>query len=152
VDAAYELGFGVAYAGPQYEVFANVRRGFGGHEAWVGELGMDGIARPTDRLAVKIGPRLFYGSDDYADTYFGVSQSEAARSPNFGAYEADGGLLSVGAQFGVSYQLSDNWRLDGAVTYDVFTNDAEDSPIVQQGDREYWGASIGVTRAFRIGG
>lgn len=151
IDAAYELGVGIGYTATNFSAFADVRRGFGGHESWVGEIGADVIARPTDRLAVTFGPRLFYGSDDYASTYFGVSESEAAASPNFGAYDADGGLLSAGAELGAKYRINDVWGVEGAITWDRFTNDAEDSPIVRQGERDQWGARIGITRAFSIG-
>ena len=151
IDAAYEVGLGAGYAGENYYVFADVRRGFGGHEAWVGEVGADAVFRPSERLRVTFGPRAFFGSDDYASTYFDVSAAEAAAS-SFNAYDADGGLISTGVELGMRYKLSENWGLSGAVTYDRFRGDAEDSPIVQQGSEDQWGARLGVTRTFSFGG
>ncbi|SFE49931.1 MipA/OmpV family protein [Roseivivax sediminis] len=151
IDAAVELGVRLRYTGQNYMVFGDIRRGFGGHEGIVGELGADAILRPTDRLRVTFGPRALYGSDEYASTYFGIDNDEAAGS-RYAAYDADGGLLSTGLEFGMRYQLSDNWGIEGAVTYDVFRNDAEDSPIVRRGSDDQWGARIGITRTFSIGG
>ncbi|KAA8609952.1 MltA-interacting MipA [Salipiger aestuarii] len=146
VDAAVELGFGVSFTSRSYEVFADMRRGLGGHEAWVGEAGMDLIARPDDRWKLTIGPRLFWGSDDYADTYFGVDSDEATASRS--SYDADGGLLSAGVEMGARYRLTDDWGLEGAVTWENYRNDAADSPIVD--DPDQWTVRFGVTRAMRL--
>ncbi|ETX15338.1 MltA-interacting MipA [Roseivivax halodurans JCM 10272] len=151
IDAAYEVGFGLGYTAEYYSVFADVRRGFGGHEAVVGEVGADAIFRPSDRLQITFGPRALFAGEDYADTYFGVSAAEAAAS-SFDAYDADGGLVSTGAELGMRYRLSDAWGVEGAITYDTYRGDAEDSPIVRDGDNDQWGARIGLTRTFSIGG
>ncbi|MFZ5965487.1 MipA/OmpV family protein [Thalassococcus sp. BH17M4-6] len=150
VDTAVELGFGIGYTARNFEAFADVRRGFGGHEGYVLEAGADAVFRPSDRLKLTLGPRVLFGDDTYSDTYFGVSPAEAsARLP---AYDADGGLVSVGAELGMLYQINDVWGLEGAVTYDAFQNDAEDSPIVRHGSSDQWGIRFGLTRVFSLGG
>ncbi len=146
IDAAVELGFGVSFTGRTYELFADVRRGFGGHDSWVGEAGMDMIARPDERWKLTLGPRLFWGSDDYADTYFGVDADEATATR--GAFDADGGLLSAGIEMGAQYKLNDDWGVEGAVTWENYRNDALDSPIVDDADQ--WTVRLGVTRVMRL--
>ena len=47
VKWAIELGAGVRYTGNFVEAFAEVRRGFNGHHGFVGELGIDAVARPS---------------------------------------------------------------------------------------------------------
>ncbi len=151
IDGALELGAGIGYTTTNFDVFADLRRGFGGHEGWVAAAGADYITRPTDRLRLNMGPRLLWGDDDYTDTYFGVDASEVG--PGRPAFDANGGLVSAGLEFGARYQLSDVWGLEGAVTYDVLQNDAADSPLVDNlGDKDQWGVRIGVTRVFQIGG
>ncbi|MBS0125818.1 MipA/OmpV family protein [Thetidibacter halocola] len=150
IDAALELGLGVGYTARNFEVFADVRRGFGGHEAWVAEAGADAVLRPTDALTVTFGPRLFWGDDDYAGTYFGITATEATAA--LPAFSPEGGLLSTGLELGMTYRLNDDWGLEGAITYDRLTGDAERSPIVRRGSRDQWGVSFGVTRVIRIGG
>ncbi len=140
VDRAFELGGGVSYGQGWYEAFAVARLGVGGHDALVGEVGMDLIARPTDRLQLTAGPRIFLGTDDYADTYFSTSEAAAP------AFEAEGGILSSGLEVGASYDLTDRWGLQATARYDRLQNDAADSPISEEDDQV--SATIEVTRTF----
>ncbi|WP_439123494.1 MipA/OmpV family protein [Marivita sp.] len=150
IDATVELGASMRYGTEYFAAFGEVRRGFGGHEGWVGEVGADAILRPTDRLRLSLGPRLFFGNDTYNDTYFGITANEA--SVALPAYDPEGGMVSAGIEFGARYQINDVWGLEGAVTWEKFTDDAADSPIVEQGSDEQWGIRFGVTRVFSIGG
>ena len=150
VDAALEVGLSVGYARENFLAFAQVRRGFGGHEGWVGEVGADVLYRPSDRLLLSLGPRALFGDNEYTDTYFGVTAPESSAA--LPTYNPDGGLVSAGLEFGARYRINDLWGVEGAITYDVFSNDAADSPIVKQGSDDQWGARIGITRIFSIGG
>ncbi|MFP7671978.1 MipA/OmpV family protein [Marivita sp. S0852] len=150
VDAALEVGVSVGYAREHFLAFAQVRRGFGGHEGWVAEAGADILYRPSDRWLLSAGPRVLFGDDTFTDTYFGVTSDEA--NATFSAYDPDGGLISAGIELGARYKINDLWGIEGAITYDVFQNDAADSPIVEQGTDEQWGVRVGITRVFSIGG
>lgn len=148
IGTAVELGLGARYAMPDFQVFTDVRRGFGGHEAIVGEIGADVVWAATDRLTITGGPRLFLGDDAYASTYFGVTAAEAAAS-QFGAYEAEGGLLSAGIELGATYEFNDDWGLEGAVRFDRLQGSAADSPIVR--DDGQLSVRLGVTRRVQFG-
>jgi MipA family protein len=150
IDATVELGFGLVYRQTNWQAFAEVRRGFGGHEGVTGTLGADAIFRPDDRWTITAGPRLNLGNDKYASTYFGVTPAEAALSPNFGTYAADGGLLGAGLEVQATYRLDDAWALEGAITYEKLLNDAADSPITTFGSDDQWTIRFGVSRAFTI--
>jgi outer membrane protein len=147
VDAALEIGGGLSYAQPWWEAFAVARYGVLGHGALVGEVGLDLIARPTDRLTLRAGPRLFLGSDDFAATYFGVTEAEAARS-DFAAFDAEGGLLSTGLEASATYRLTEAWGVTGEVRYDRLQNDAAESPITAEDDQ--FSASVMVTRRIDL--
>lgn len=150
VDDALELGVGLRYATRDFEVFGNVRYGVIGHESFVGELGADAFLRPNDRLTLRAGPRAFFGDDDYASTYYGVTAAESAASGgSFSAFDADGGLLSAGVELGAGYRINENWGIDAAITYERLRNDAADSPITADDDQV--SARIGVTRRFTLG-
>ena len=150
VDATLEIGGGLRYATPDYRVFGVVRYGAFGHEAFVGEVGADVYARPTDRITLRAGPRALFADGDYAETYFGVSDAEAAASGgNLSAYDPDGGLISAGVEFGAGYRINDTWGVDAIVTYEKLQGDAADSPITE--DEDQFRASIGVTRRFTLG-
>lgn len=155
VDDAIELGVGLAYRQPNYQVFGDVRYGVTGHDSFVGEVGADVFVRPSDRLTLSAGPRVFFGSDEYADTYFGVDEGEAAASALEGAgldaFDAEGGALSAGLEIGARYRLTENLDVEGAVTYDRLIGDAEDSPITEAGSADQYSVRLGLTRRINFG-
>ncbi len=147
IDLAVELGAQIGYVWPNVEAFAALRYGAIGHESWVGEVGAYYVARPTDGLSVRVGPRLLFGSDSYTDTYFGVSSDEASNS-EFEAFDPDGGLVSAGIEVIATYKLGEQWWLEGRARWDQLQDDAADSPIVDQGSAELGSLTIGVRRSF----
>ncbi len=149
VDTTLELGMGVGYEQEFYRVYGNVRYGFFGHEAFVGEIGADAIVRPADGWTLRAGPRLDFGDDDFADTYFGVSPANAAAS-RFGAYDPDGGLISAGLEFNALYQFNPRWAVQGTVSWDRLLNDAADSPITQAGDDDQFKVKVVLIRRVAI--
>ena len=74
-----EAGLGVGYEQRNWRAFTDVRYGFVGHNAWVGEIGADAIAYPIEGLTLTAGPRLEFGTDSFAQTYFGISPDEVGR-------------------------------------------------------------------------
>lgn len=152
VDAAIELGFGVRYIAPSVEAFADLRYGVTGHDSLVGEVGADAVFRPTDQFTLRLGPRVFLGSDEYSETYFGVSAAESlASGGDFSSFEAEGGALSAGVELGMTYDINDSWGIDSAVTYNQFLGSAADSPIVRQGSEDSLSVRVGVTRNISFG-
>ena len=150
VDDALELGVGLSWRQDAYEVFGDLRYGVTGHDAFVGEVGADVFLRPSDRLTLNAGPRVFFGEDRYAQEYFGVSPAEAAAS-GLEAFDAEGGALSAGLEIGARYRLNEDWGVEGAVTYDRLLGDAEDSPITEAGSADQYGVRVGLTRRITFG-
>ena len=153
VDRAIELGGALRYSASWWDAFAEVRYGVTGHESLVADLGLDLVSRPSDRLTLRAGPRIFLGSDDYAATYFGVTEAESLASAAdgtgaFAAYEAQGGILSAGLELSAHYRLTDLWGFEAGLRYDRLQNDAADSPITTEDDQ--LSANLGVTRRFDI--
>lgn len=147
IDTAYELGLGVVYRQRNWETFGELRRGFGGHEGVTGTWGMDVIARPTERWTLKAGPRVNFGNDRFATTYFGINADQAAAS-RFDSFEANGGALGAGVEFSATFNFDQKWALEGAVGYERLLNDAADSPITQYGSPDQWRLRLGVSRAI----
>lgn len=148
IDPSLELGGGLRFNQPDYELFANLRYGVIGHESVVAEMGGDFLFRPTEQLTLSAGPRLFWGSDDYAQTYFGVSAEESAASA-FDVFDASGGILSQGVQAEASYEFNDDWGVTGTIRYDQLRDDAAASPITQSEDQI--SGSIMITRKVTFG-
>lgn len=144
IDASLELGGGLEFTTPYYDVFAVLRYGVVGHESFVAEFGTDVYYRPSDQLTFKAGPRLLVGDDDYAQTYFGVSGADTLSD-----FAAEGGLVSAGAVAEATYAINDDWEVIGTVKYDQLQSDAADSPITQSQDQV--SGSIVLTRKITFG-
>ena len=152
IRTSIELGLGVGYTADYFDAFADLRYGVLGHHSFTATLGADGIARPSDRVTLTLGPRIEIGSNRFTKTYFGVSPTESAASGGrFAAYDPDGGIYGAGLEFGATYRINENWGVKGTAKYTRLVHDAKDSPIVQQGDRDQFGVSIGLTRRVTFG-
>ena len=149
VDGSVEIGGAVGYVWPNAETFATLRYGVTGHKSFVGEVGAFWVTRPAKKLVFRVGPRLEFGSDGFADTYFGVTPAEAAAS-QFNAYNPDGGLYSAGLDMIATYQLNKRWWLEGRLRWQKLVDDAADSPIVLAGDDDVVIFTLGVRRTFTI--
>lgn len=150
VDAAVELGAGLEYASEYWRAFGDVRYGFTGHNAFVGELGADAILRPSEDWVVNFGPRASWGSSGFTDTYFGVSADEAAES-GLEEFEASAGIYGVGVELGARYALSDAWGVEGRANYERLVGDAADSPITDLGSPNQFGMEVLITRSLSLG-
>lgn len=148
VDFSFEIGGGLSFTAPAYEVFAKVRQGVSGHGAVVAEVGGDVFYRPSEDLTLSVGPRVFWGDEDYAQTYFGVTAAESAAS-GFDAFEAEAGIMRAGVEAKAEYQFNDNWGVTGKVSYDQLRDDAADSPISASDDQV--SASVVLTRRITLG-
>jgi outer membrane scaffolding protein for murein synthesis (MipA/OmpV family) len=149
VPWSLEAGLGVGYEQRNYRAFTDVRYGFVGHNAWVGEIGADAIAYPMDGLTVTLGPRLEFGDDKFAQTYFGVSPSEEAES-GLEAFDAKGGLLAAGLELGGRYRFNERWGVEGAASWGRLLNDAADSPVTETGSEDQYRIRLGITRSISL--
>lgn len=149
IDLGVEIGLGLKYQESNWRAFGEVRKGVSGHSGVTGTLGADLIMRPTDRFRITAGPRVNFGNDEFANTYFGVSAAEAAAS-NFNAYTATGGALSAGLAVSGTYFIDDKWSLEGLVSYEKMMGDAADSPITRNGSEDHWRIGLGVSRIFTL--
>ncbi|WP_374333360.1 MipA/OmpV family protein [Aestuariivirga sp.] len=149
VDWALEAGIGISYRYDWIRGFAEVRQGFNGYSGQVAQLGIDVIASPSEDLELRFGPRAGWGSQNYMDTYFGISAKEAADSPLYDAsYKADAGFDTVGLAGSASYDLTENWKLHALVGWDRLIGDAGNSPIVKEGSQNQYYAGTGLTYRF----
>ena len=151
IDPTIELGGGITFERPGFLLFTDLRYGVIGHESLVAEVGGDLILRPDAQWTLRVGPRLLFGSDNYAATYFGVTAAESTESGgDLAPYEAGGGLVSAGVEAGFTYQINDLWGVQGAVGWSQLQGDAAESPIAQQGSTEALNAYVGITRRFNL--
>jgi outer membrane protein len=139
-----------AYLGPNLRVRAEARRGIGGHEGWVGDVGLDLIGRSEDRTIVSIGPRLRLANRRYQRAYFGVTPPVAAVT-GLAPYNPGAGLRAVGVVAGLTHQFSNRWGMHAYAGYDRLIGDSADSPIVRTfGSRSQPSAGLALTYTFKV--
>lgn len=148
IDASFEMGGGLAYNASNFTGFAKLRYGIVGHESFVAEVGGDYLFSPNPDLTVAMGPRALWGDADYLQTYFGVSEAEAATSV-FEDYTPGSGLVSTGISVEATYEVTDDWQVVGVIRYDRLQGDAADSPLTADDDQLT--TTIAVTRRFSFG-
>lgn len=149
IDWAFEAGMGAGFRYDWLQAFATIRQGFNGYSGQTGELGLDVLVPVTNRVDVAFGPRASWGSTDYMETYFGVTQAESAKGI-LSPYKPDAGFKSAGLAAEVNWWLTDRTRLQVKGSWDRLIGDAADSPIVRHGSRDQWTVGIGISHKFEF--
>lgn len=149
VPWTFEAGLGLGYETANYRAFGDIRYGFHGHKSFVGTLGADLIARPSDKFVVRFGPRAEFGSNSFASTYFGVTPGQAAAGP-LSTFDAKGGLMGVGLELRAVYAFNDRWGIEGRAEWLRLLNDAAESPVTKAGSEDQFKASIILTRSVSL--
>lgn len=151
VDATYAAGVKLGYEWEYAEVYGAVRYAFGGADGVMGEVGANLIARPTAELQLKAGPVVSFASEDYMDTYFGVSAAESVSTGGrLGAYDPDGGFKSAGVAASARYEFRTDWFLNADASWTSMIGDAKDSPIVEAGDQDQYTFGLGISKRFNL--
>jgi len=89
--------------------------------------------------------KLKLADSDYNESYFGVTSRQSANS-GLPAYDASGGVNSVGAGLFGMMILSKHWSLQTILNYERLLGDAEDSPVVQS--KHQLRGGLGITYQF----
>ena len=141
-------GFVHAFLTPNFRVRAELRRGLGGHDGYIGEVSADLVARDSDRYVFSIGPRVVLTNARYQRAYFGVDPAQAAAT-GLTPFTPEGGLQSIGGTAGLTYQFTRQWGVMSFVRYDRLIADPSDSPIVRRfGTRDQFSGGLGLTYTF----
>ena len=151
VSTTVEAGAFAQYdLGDSFRLRAELRRGIGGHDGTVGQVGADYVARDADNYTFTIGPRLLFSDASFQRAYFGVSP-ETALATGLEPHDPGGGLHAVAATSGVQYSLGGNWGLFGYARYERLVGDAANSPIIREyGSPDQFSAGLGINYAFTL--
>jgi outer membrane protein len=101
------------------------------------------MTMPRDKLAVA-GSALF-GSNDYNQSYFGVTANQSATS-GYTRYTPGAGLYAVKAAITWTHRFDENWSLLAATEATRYMKKAGDSPIVKA--RTNYGTMAAVNYTF----
>ena len=156
IDDAFEVGFFLRYGQPlglasadegvvRLDVLQDVADG---HSGFLIGLSAADTFRPTSALGITTGLSTRFASDDYAETYFSVSNAASAAS-GLSAFDAGSGFDSITLPVGATYQLTDQWGLIANASVGSLLGDAADSPIVSDAGSETQAfLGLGVTYSF----
>lgn len=154
VPATAEAGGYVQYQAGGFSVKAEVRKGLGGHDGLIAELGArytTGLAGMTigERPVIfSIGPRVTIVDDTYNQAYFGINTGQSARS-GLARFNAGGGLQSYGMGGALVVPLSGNLSAAVLGGFDRLSGDAAKSPLVlERGSRNQGMIGLGLTYRF----
>lgn len=154
VDATYAVGARIGYEfvfsdAISAEAYGAARYAFGGAEGLIGEAGVDVTAKLSPQLEIVGGPVVNFASEDYMDTYFGVSGAEsAATGGRLGAFDPSGGIKSVGIQLEARYEFIPDTFVSLNASYTSYVGDARESPIVKAGSENQFTVGLGLARRF----
>jgi len=102
----------------------------------------------NDKFEMAVGAHTTWASNDYMETYFGVSSPNASSS-GLPRYSADSGLKDAGVSLTGHYKFTKTWGMIGNVSYTGMLNDAKDSPLVKKvGDENQYTAVVALTYNF----
>jgi outer membrane scaffolding protein for murein synthesis (MipA/OmpV family) len=115
------------------------------------DVGADWFIQPAEGWTFSIGPRLSFGNGRYMKQYFSVSDAEAAANGSVGAFQASGGLKSVGATISASYNITPSWTIELYDRFDRLVGDASDSPVTRVfGSENQNIIGISLSKSFAI--
>lgn len=139
-----------AYAAPYLRLRVEGRRGVGGHDAWVGDVSADFVARDGDRTIFSLGPRLRLADAKYQRAYFGVTPA-AAIATGLPTYRPGSGIYEMGLASSVTHQFNFTWGFRAFAGYDRVIGDAGRSPLVRRyGERDQFSGGLALTYTFRV--
>ena len=149
VDAAVEAGVNLAYRAKPWLLEAtwvyDISQKYEGHLL---ELAGGWEEKASDNLGISLTVASTWASDQYMDTYFGVSAADAALIAGYTDHNPDDGFKDVGGRLAMTWK-GDNWggwKIIASFSYFRLLNDAEDSPIVDEsGDaNQFFGGLMGA--------
>jgi outer membrane scaffolding protein for murein synthesis (MipA/OmpV family) len=94
-------------------------------------FGVETTQRITERTRIVARVGTTFASDDYMQTYFGVTPAQSRDSKaGLAAYTPDAGIKDVFFEIGGTMDLSERWLLKAGGRYGRLLGDAADSPVV----------------------
>lgn len=98
--------------------------------------------RPTPRLTLSGGPGLTWADEDYMQTFFGITEEQAARS-GLAVYMPEASVSIVRLSFGAQYQFWGAWFGGARITAAQLQDDATASSIVKDKSQNLYALYFG---------
>ena len=141
IDSSIEVGGFAKYRKKPFRFELDIRHDPGsGHEGALIEAGA-GFAFPFDKPLFVAMAQTTWASDNYMESFFGISTKESGRS-GLKEFDADSGIKDIGIKLTSGFSFRENWKMGLSFQYKRLLGDAADSPIVDDEDQFLAGMSI----------
>ena len=126
--------------------------GFDNGYGYIIDFGASANIAVTPRIDLALRAGAEYADDDYMQTHFGISPTQAASSaaagPALGGFDAEGGIKNVYLNANAAFDVTDKIQLRAGAGYSRLLGDAADSPVSVD-DNQFTG-SLGVAYRFEF--
>lgn len=149
IDAAVELGAFLVYTVNDISFGASFSTDVSDVH-WGTVITLDLSYRWKANVNLTLRPKIYtsYASENFNETYFGVSEKDNIRS-GLPLYSPDGGFNDYGVLFVGDYKFNDTWGVMAGVGASKLIGDAKDSPLVDDlGDDTQFLAGVMATYSF----
>lgn len=111
------------------------------------KLGASTMIALSDAVEVKAGIGTTYSSNDYMDTFFGVSSAQSGTSTaSLAPYDPSAGFKDVNFSLSTDIALAPKWTMKLGGKYSRLIGDAADSPVIET--KNQFTGSIGLLYKF----
>ncbi len=151
VGLTHEIGGFAEYSAlDHFRTRAELRQGIDGHEGFVAALGAD-VYNRANAFTVSLGPRLNFGNNAYANSYFSVTPFEAELNGRLQPYQASGGFTAAGGVATLRYDVTPNLNATIYGGLQRLTGSVGASPIPNLiGSRDQFTAGLSLSRSFEV--
>lgn len=94
------------------------------------------------RLDIVVGPRIGFADSDYMETWYGITNAQAAGS-GMRVYNAEGGIKDMSFNARMNYAVAPHVKISPFVSVKRLLGDAADSPIVEEETQFMGGVGVG---------
>jgi outer membrane scaffolding protein for murein synthesis (MipA/OmpV family) len=101
------------------------------HDGWTGEASIFGLYPVVRPVLLVSGTGLPHWSDDYTNSYFGVTPLDSLAS-GLSTYTAEGGIRDAHVWLTAALSMSKNIHFTAGVMYSWLLGDVTDSPIIKE--------------------
>lgn len=119
-----------------------------GHGGFVAELKAGYGMAITEKLFVGMETALTFASDDYMESFFGITALDSIAS-GLSQFSPSAGIKDVEVGLNARYALTEHWSVNGRASYIRLLGDAADSPVVdQEGSADQFRGGLGLGYRF----
>jgi outer membrane scaffolding protein for murein synthesis (MipA/OmpV family) len=131
VSPAPELKLFAEYAILPFVLRADLRRGLGGHDGYIGEVATYLPIAGSEHFHWFVGPSVELADSRYMSAYFGISPEQSARS-GYRRFTADGGIKSIKFGTTAGYNFTEHWLVECDAAVQRLLGDAARSPVTEE--------------------